>query len=186
MMRRWAFIDNENTGGLEKVDLSVYEKAFVFLGAKQPRLDFGERKYDKPIELNVIQIKQVQPNNLDFHLAYYLGKLDAEVDNDICFEVVSNDNGFGPLIGHVSAAGRVIRQVKTSSPASETPTQQLISRLILRPKAQRPQKVVSLRNFVASQLRLQGNEVAIQGVINQLVARKIVRISEDAVTYIGS
>lgn len=59
MMRRWAFIDNENTGGLEKVDLSVYEKAFVFLGAKQPRLDFGERKYDKPIELSVIQIKQV-------------------------------------------------------------------------------------------------------------------------------
>ena len=75
---KWAFIDYENIGNLGKVNLSEYERVIVFLGAKQPKLDFTDTKYDKPINMVVVQLKATQANNLDFHLAYYLGKFDAQ------------------------------------------------------------------------------------------------------------
>ena len=34
---KWAFIDYENIGSLNKVDLSFYEKIIIFVGAKQKR-----------------------------------------------------------------------------------------------------------------------------------------------------
>ena len=68
---KWAFIDYENVGSLGKVDLSSYERVIVFLGAKQPRLDFTDTKYDKPINLVVVQLKATQANNLDFHLVSF-------------------------------------------------------------------------------------------------------------------
>ncbi|MFV0477948.1 MAG: PIN domain-containing protein [Parahaliea sp.] len=75
---KWAFIDYKNIGTLGKIDLSCYEQLIVFLGAKQPRLDFVGIKCDKPIRLTAIQLKAIQANNLDFHLAYYLGKFDSK------------------------------------------------------------------------------------------------------------
>ena len=77
---KWAFIDYENVGCLGKVDLSTYNKVIVFIGAKQPKLDFGDKKYESPINLVLIQLKATQANNLDFHLSYYLGKYDNEAN----------------------------------------------------------------------------------------------------------
>lgn len=77
---KWAFIDYENVGSLGKVDLSSYERVIVFLGAKQPKLDFTDKKYNMPINLLVVQLKASQANNLDFHLTYYLGKFDGQAD----------------------------------------------------------------------------------------------------------
>ncbi len=34
----WAFVDYENLGSLEQVDLSSYQKVFVFLGPKHKSL----------------------------------------------------------------------------------------------------------------------------------------------------
>lgn len=62
----WAFVDYENIGCLSSVDLSIYERIIIFLGAKQPKLDFGETKYDKPLNITLIQIKATSLNNLDF------------------------------------------------------------------------------------------------------------------------
>ena len=109
---KWAFIDYENVGSLGKVDLPGYERVIVFLGARQPRLDFTDTKYDKPINLVVVQVKDSQANNLDFHLAYYLGKFDAQAESSVAFEVISNDTGFSPLIAHIKTSGRPCKQIK--------------------------------------------------------------------------
>ena len=109
---KWAFVDYENVGSLAKVDLSSYARVTVFLGAKQPKLDFTDTKYDRPINLVVVQLKAVQANNLDFHLAYYLGKFDSETPANVAFDVISNDSGFSPLMGHIKTSGRPCKQVK--------------------------------------------------------------------------
>ncbi|MDQ7073674.1 MAG: hypothetical protein Q9O24_00580 [Gammaproteobacteria bacterium] len=41
---KWAFIDYENINCLSKISLDEYSKIFIFLGAKQPRVDFGDKK----------------------------------------------------------------------------------------------------------------------------------------------
>ncbi|WP_229360329.1 PIN domain-containing protein [Ferrimonas sediminicola] len=84
---KWAFIDYENIGRLDKVDL-------------------GSQHYPSPIELTLIQVQEIQSNNLDFHLSYYLGKFDALEAPEIAFDVISNDNGFTPwsLISAATAA----------------------------------------------------------------------------------
>jgi hypothetical protein len=198
---KWAFVDLENIGCLANVTLSNYHKVIVFAGAKQNRLDFGENKYPSPLNLVVIQIKAIQANNLDFHLAYYLGKFDHEATPDIQFEVISNDNGFAPLVAHIKANGRHCVQVKTANPKVAAPVIPAIktqppaviskaekviefqSKLLAQPQQKRPKKVISLKNYIASHLRIQGNEVAIQNHLNQLVKAKIVAVSGDSVVY---
>lgn len=41
---KWAFIDYENIGSLEKIDLEIYQRIIIFLGAKQSKIDFGNKK----------------------------------------------------------------------------------------------------------------------------------------------
>ena len=62
---KWAFVDYENVGSLGKIDLSSYARVIVFLGAKQPKLDFTYTKYDRSINLLLLQLKGIQANNLD-------------------------------------------------------------------------------------------------------------------------
>lgn len=179
---KWAFIDYENIGSLGKVELSNYERVIVFLGSKQPRLDFHKSKYDKPISMVVVQLKASQQNNLDFHLAYYLGKLDCEAQPKVSFEVVSNDTGFGPLIAHIKNNGRPCRQLKVASVPADT--QKLVQSLKSKPKEKRPQKVASLRNHIASHLGLIGNDVAVQDRLDRLVAESVINISDEAIEYL--
>ncbi|KUJ83589.1 hypothetical protein AWR36_006960 [Microbulbifer flavimaris] len=178
---KWAFIDYENVGGMEKIDLSQYERVIVFLGAKQPKLDFGASKYDSPINLIVVQIKATQANNLDFHLAYYLGKYDREAAKEVVFEVITNDNGFAPLISHLKSNGRTCKHIKHVTVAAST--QKLLSSLTKSPKEKRPKTVSSLKNHIAAHLKLQGNEVAVQGQVNKLVQEKKVVLNGESVEY---
>ena len=178
---KWAFIDYENVGGLDKLDLGQYERIIIFLGAKQPRIDFGASKYDQPLNISLVQIKATQTNNLDFHLAYYLGKFDYEAPKEATFEVITNDNGFTPLIAHLKSNGRSCKHIKQAT--VESGTQRLITGLKAVSKDKRPKKISALRNHIASHLKMQGNEVAIQGQLNRLVKEKVIVINGEAVEY---
>ncbi|MGB0466169.1 MAG: PIN domain-containing protein [Pontibacterium sp.] len=178
---KWAFIDYENIGCLSKVDLEAYSKVLLFLGAQQPKIDFGDKKYDAPIEFLVVQVKASQANNLDFHLSYYLGKYDSETPSEVGFEIISNDNGFAPLIAHVKQNGRTCKQVKV--PLTSAEQNRLVSLLTSRPVDKRPKKVTSLRNHIATQMGIQGNEVAIQNHVNRLVNAKLIKVSGEDINY---
>lgn len=192
---KWAFIDYENIGSLDKIDLSAYQKTIIFLGAKQPKLDFGNIKYDKPLELTIIQLKTSQLNNLDFHLSYYLGRYDSSTDKNVTFDIISNDNGFAPLISHIKTNGRRCNHIKLSmvkdiNIATPVPThipltvnEKLLQSLTSKPENKRPKKVAALRNHIASQMRIQGNELAIQGHFNKLVKDQAILVSNDNIIY---
>ena len=150
---KWAFIDYENIGSLGKVNLSEYERVIVFLGAKQPKLDFTETKYDKPINMMVVQLK------------------------------ASHDTGFSPLIAHIKASGRACKQVKVAGATGDA--EKLIKNLSAKPKEKRPKKVTALRNHIASHLRIQGNEMAIQKAVNLLVQEKFLKVSDTGVEYLA-
>lgn len=179
---KWAFIDYENVGSLAKIDLSLYQKVFVFMGAKQLRLDFGDnRQYSFPINIQIIQIAVTQSNNVDFHLAYYLGKTNLEAPSEVIFEVISHDNGFTPLLSHLKQNGRQCKLFKIGNACLEK--NKLLQSLITKPKEKRPQKVTSLKNHIASHLRIKDDQVKIQSYVNQLIADKSIMLEGDKIVY---
>ena len=110
-----AFVDYENFGTLKNLDLSPYAYVVVLVGARQHLVTL---KSDNSCPLMVIKVPdhpgpaaKRPKNNLDFHLAYYLGRYDTLVPIEVTFEVISSDRGFLALVGHIVTKGRVCIQI---------------------------------------------------------------------------
>ncbi|MCL7802044.1 PIN domain-containing protein, partial [Pasteurella multocida] len=97
---KYAFIDYENIHSLDNINLKEYEKIYLFLGAQQQYISLSE-KFNDLLNINLITIKNIAKNNLDFHLAYFLGKVDQEVDKQIGFEVISKDKGYQGICDYI-------------------------------------------------------------------------------------
>lgn len=99
-----VLIDSENVKP-ESVERLKHEhfRVFVFVGEKQKRLDFAIVHAVHSLGSNgsYVLISGNGPNAMDFHIAYYIGKL--SVDNpDAYFHIISRDKGFDPLIRHLN------------------------------------------------------------------------------------
>lgn len=71
----WAFVDYENTGSLEAVNFSDYEKVFMFCGPKNKKIKVGNIPTDGFTSMELIGVSTMGPNNLDFIMAFHLGRL---------------------------------------------------------------------------------------------------------------
>ena len=90
---KYAFIDYENIHSLNNLNLNCYEKIFLFLGANLQSIQLSE-KFNDELNITLITVQSSGKNNLDFHIAYYLGKMDVQTDKKIEFCVISKDNGY--------------------------------------------------------------------------------------------
>lgn len=107
MRTNYVLIDYENIP-VKSLDLlqDSHFRLCVFLGPKNSKLPtelvvaiqrLGERA-------SYIQLETSSPNALDFHVAYYLGRLAIE-DPTAFFHVISGDKGFDPLLKHLKGKG---------------------------------------------------------------------------------
>ena len=98
-----VLIDSENAKpeSIEKLKHEDFQ-VVVFVGANQKRLDstlviavhaLGSRG-------TFIKISDSGHNALDFHIAYYIGKLSA-ANPGAYFHIISKDKGYDPLIKHL-------------------------------------------------------------------------------------
>ena len=111
----YVLIDFENVqpDSLEQLDRD-YFKLLVFVGASQEKVPFDmaaslHRFGDR---MEYIKISGNGPNALDFHIAYYIGRL-AAADPAAYFHIISKDAGFDPLIEHLRAKKVNARRVRT-------------------------------------------------------------------------
>ena len=74
----------------------------VFVGATQSKLPFDLVTATQQMgnRAEYIKIAGVGPNALDFHIAYYIGRLAAH-EPEAFFHIISKDTGFDPLIQHL-------------------------------------------------------------------------------------
>ena len=100
----WAFVDYENFGSLDSVNLAQYQRILVFLGAKQSKMNVGEQFPVGFCTVEMLKVKKSSANNVDFHIAYYLGKFATEADPAVDFHVMSNDSGYDGLLAHIDIA----------------------------------------------------------------------------------
>lgn len=107
MKPNYVLIDYENIQpDTADVLAPTHFKILLFVGASQPRvkIDVASALQAKGADASYIRISGTGRNALDFHIAYYLGKLVA-AEPDAYFHVISADKGMDPLMQHMQAAG---------------------------------------------------------------------------------
>ena len=194
MRTNYVLIDYENVQPKNLALLSQeHFRIIVFIGASQAKL---------PVELvtamqtlgsraEYVRISGNGPNALDFHIAYYIGRL-AERDAQAYFHVVSKDTGFDPLIAHLKAHG--IQAKRSASLDGVPPFRGLteakgddqvgavIENLRKVPK-NRPQKERTLRATVANWFGNKLDDAAVDRIIGELVKRKVIAVDQGKVRY---
>jgi len=188
---RWALVDDyENTGTLDCVDFQIYQRIYVFCGSKNSKINLGEKAISEFLHLEIIRLKTISPNNLDFHMAYYLGKLSETASNSIGFDVFTNDNGFNFLIKHINETGRNCQKVSFQSKSKKKPSPQLsacakqvVSRLKSMDGKKRPKKMKTLANWIASQCQKLDKNVNSQTILDELTHAGILTSMEKGVQY---
>jgi hypothetical protein len=81
----WAFVDYENVGTLETLNISEYERVFVFCGPKNTRIKVGKLPSGAFCRIELIGLTTTGSNNLDFHLAFYVGRFHEIAEKDVVF-----------------------------------------------------------------------------------------------------
>ena len=170
-----------------------YFRVKVFVGATQTKLPFdlvaaiqqmGERA-------EYIKIAGVGRNALDFHIAYYIGKLSA-AHPGAYFNIISKDKGFDPLIKHLND-----QKISCSRAASvlEIPLFKSTDRLLPRQRAAdfykkriasnkaRPATVASLESTILSHFHKLISEKEVAEVLKALTAAGHVVLNGKKVTY---
>ena len=79
-------------------------KVLLFVGASQAKVTFEVAESMQALgnSASYIKISGNGPNALDFHMAYYIGRMSCE-DPTAFFHIISNDTGFDPLIAHLKS-----------------------------------------------------------------------------------
>lgn len=194
MRTNYILIDFENVQPESLKRLAQgYFKVLVFVGANQTKLpfeiaaslqQFGERA-------EYVKIAGVGRNALDFHIAYYVGKL-AAVEPSAYFHIISKDTGFDPLIQHlrlnkvlVDRVGSVadIPVIKSSSLKSPEERIEVVVAKLQQVKAAKPRTVKTLSSTIAALFQKTLSEQEVQAVVEALVSRGWLSITDTKVVY---
>jgi PIN domain-containing protein len=189
----FVLIDSENVKPeyIERLK-HEYFRVVVFVGANLKQLNFPIVNAVQSLGSNgsYVQISSHGPSALDFHIAYYIGRLSA-AHPDAYFHIISNDKGFDPLIKHLkdqkifcsrSASVLEIPLVKSLELPSRHRAADFYEKRIASAKA-RPGTVMSLQSAILSHFHkmLSGEEVA--EVLKELTAAGHVVVNGKKVAY---
>lgn len=165
----------------------------VFCGANQTKIPLALVTELQPLGLDAeyIQIDGTGRNALDFHIAYYIGRLSKEFPGAV-FYIVSKDTGFDPLIKHLKAQGTACHRVSSLSSIARSAlrpptssldrTQRVVDSLLNRSKG-RPLTRKALTAFIKGQLNAQGTEATVNEVIERLKQSGVSILPDGKVKY---
>lgn len=192
MPTHYLFVDKEN---VEPSDLAVLDaqhfRVVVFVGANQTKLttDLVLALQQLGPRGEWIQITGQSKDALDFHIAFYMGRL-AEQDRTASFHIISKDKGFDPLIQHLQQRGIHARRVEDLSamalrtaPQGAPDSFRRVVENLERRKASRPRTMDKLTNTIATILQKQRESAEVAAVVKRLKSEKYFTIQGTAVVY---
>lgn len=194
MRINYVLIDLENVqpASLAGLDAEFF-KVLIFVGATQSKIPFelaaaaqslGERA-------SYIKIGGTGSNALDFHIAYYIGKL-TQQDPTAYFHIISKDTGFDPLIQHLKSqkigvarsreVGEITLLKTVNSKTLDEKAAVIIGNLAQR-GASKPRTVKTLSSTILSlfQKQLPGEELTL--LLAELQSKGVITITENKVSY---
>ena len=168
-------------------------RVVVFVGANQTKVPFETAASLQRLgsRAEYIKITGNGSNALDFHIAYYIGKLSA-ADPTAYFHIVSKDTGFDPLIAHLKNnkifAGRVkevaeIPVIKLATKKTPAERVEIVLEKLRQPKATKPRTVKTLSSTVASYFQKQLSDDEVATVIEGMVKAGAISVAGPKVSY---
>lgn len=194
MRTNYVLIDYES---VQPDDLSALRqdhfRVIVFVGAHQNRIAFETATALQQMGPNAeyVKVSGGGPNALDFHIAFYVGRL-AEKEPEAYFHIVSKDTGFDPLIAHLKARKLRALRVKAvgdiplvrADNARSTPDRVALVVADLRKRgAARPRTVATLTSTVSALFSKQLSADEVSALIAALQELGYVSISGNKATY---
>ena len=165
----------------------------VFVGANQAKIPFelARTLHAFGPDAEYVQIAGGGKNALDFHIAYYIGRLAAE-NPDASFYVISKDTGFDPLIKYLAAKGVscqrsiAIPDIFGSKLSSSEPVANnidaIIANLAIR-KTGRPKTLKTLRGTINGLFRNKLPDAELDALIEKLTKRGVIKVVDGKVNY---
>ncbi len=194
MRTNYVLIDYENVQPKNLALLRAeHFRVKVFLGASLAKLpvDLATAMQALGSRAEYVRISGNGPNALDFHIAYYIGRISAE-DAEPYFHIISKDTGFDPLIAHLKDKGigckrsatldaiPILRSL-TEAPRDEQ-VDGVIEKLNGMPK-NRPQKDKTLRTMISAWFGKKLDDASLDRIVGELVRRKVITVNQGKVRY---
>lgn len=159
-------------------------KIKVFLGASQGKisLEMAQALQTFGADAEYIQVVGSGRDALDFHIAYYIGRLSTE-NPGAGFSIISKDTGFDPLIKHLKAKGieckrsasiADIPHIKspTLSPAKASQTPAIPEKKTVTKSVAPAKKKIATKLATAAPVPASPESVRLDTVLENLVKRK--------------
>lgn len=188
-------IDYENVQSIDLKPLQNQDVLIkVFHGATQKftseflhlALDFGKGKFE------IIQISGAGKNALDFHIAYYMGKLSKEIVNPD-FYIISKDTGFKPLIEYMKTHEKLscslipsLAELPLGKPSGGPhggDRLQLVTTMLKKANTQKPKRRTTLRNQIVAICKKEIGAAEADEIIQNLVKNRLIEIHGESISY---
>jgi hypothetical protein len=189
-----VLIDYENVQPKNLSLLSApHFRVMVFLGQSLIKL---------PVELvkamqalgdrgSYVQISGNGSNALDFHIAYYIGRISTQ-DPDAFFHIISKDTGFDPLIAHLKEQGILSKRsaaidgIPVLRSLTEAPRDEqldAVTRNLQGMAKNKPQRERTLRAMISAWF---GNKLAekdVDRIVAGLIQHNLIAIEDGKLRY---
>jgi hypothetical protein len=205
----FVLIDFEN---VQPKNFGVLEgrsfKIKVFSGANQSRVSLEMASALQPFgaDAEYVAITGNGRNALDFHIAYYIGRLATE-NPGASFHVISKDKGFDPLIKHMKAqgiscqrsssiadihglkvsdpklAGNGAEPVRAAGPRSVPEKLDVVVSNLAKRKTGKPRTLKTLRSTVNALFRNSLAAAELDSLVEELVKRGVIKVANGKVQY---
>jgi PIN domain len=189
----FVMVDFENIQPKEVASLNGQAyKIKVFLGAQQAKVPLAMAQALQAFGAHAeyIKIWGNGKNAVDFHIAYYIGRLAATAP-DARFYVISKDTGFDPLLKHLKEQDifcqrltslAAVASAKSSRAANVDRVSAVVENLQKR-KSAKPRTAKSLRTTIRALFRNELTEGEVDELIERLILRGVMKISDGKVHY---
>lgn len=168
-------------------------KMLLFVGASQAKVTFEVAESMQALgnSASYIKISGNGPNALDFHMAYYIGRMSCE-DPTAFFHIISKDTGFDPLIAHLKSKKILAARHKDASdiPLLKAANSKTLSEKVdvvvanLRQRgAARPRTVKTLSSTIGSPFQKQLGDGDIKALLAELEKGGHVSLEGTKVSY---
>jgi hypothetical protein len=167
-------------------------KIKVFLGTQQAKIPLAMARALQAFgpHAEYIQINGNGNNAVDFHIAYYIGRL-AATASGAHFHVISKDTGFDPLLKHLKEQGISclrsisIADIPLAKGRGDSTGERVnaVVKNLAKQKSAKPRTTKALRTSIQSLFANQLMEDELDRLIEQLTMRGVIKIADGKVHY---
>ena len=194
MRTNYVLIDFESVQPeqLASLDLDHF-KVMLFVGSQQTKLPFELAAAIQRLgpRAEYVKISGNGPNALDFHIAFYIGRM-AATDKTAYFHIISKDKGFDPLIEHLKTKRILVSRARdiseipliraTNAKSRDQRLEIVVARLRQLQNA-KPRAMKTLRSTIESLFQKQLSESEVAEILDALQSQGLVTAGDKKLIY---